>query len=63
MNKCFVTPGRTSWLCGQEELDDVGLVHMNGRLYDPTTGRFLSADPTIQYASNMQNYNRYSLHQ
>ena len=33
---------------------------MNGHLYDPATGRFLSADPTIQYADDMQNYNRYS---
>ena len=33
---------------------------MNGRLYDPAIGRFLSADPTIQYPDDMQNYNRYS---
>ena len=30
---------------GQEQLDDVSLVHMNARLYDPLTGRFVSADP------------------
>ena len=29
----------------QEQLDNVGLVHMNGRVYDPFTGRFISADP------------------
>ena len=33
---------------------------MNGRLYDPTIGRFLSADPTIQHPTNTQNLNRYS---
>lgn len=33
---------------------------MNGRLYDPVLGRFLSADPHIQYAHDMQNYSRYS---
>ena len=33
---------------------------MNGRLYDPAIGRFISADPTIQYPDDMQNYNRYS---
>ncbi len=37
-----------------------GLVHMGGRVYDPAIGRFLSADPHIQFAGNLQNYNRYS---
>ena len=31
----------------QEQLDNVGLVHMNGRVYDPTIGRFISADPML----------------
>ena len=44
---------------GHEELDTVGLVHMNGRVYDPVLGRFTSADPTIQYPGNPQSYNRY----
>jgi RHS repeat-associated protein len=30
---------------GQEGLHDVGLVHLNGRLYDPSVGRMMSADP------------------
>ena len=29
---------------GHEMLDDSGLIHMNGRVYDPGVGRFLSAD-------------------
>ncbi len=33
---------------------------MNGRVYDPELGRFLSADPTIQYPDSTQNFNRYS---
>lgn len=33
---------------------------MNGRIYDPTLGRFLQADPHVQAPSNSQNYNRYS---
>jgi hypothetical protein len=33
---------------------------MNGRIYDPTLGRFLQADPYIQAPSNSQSYNRYS---
>jgi len=45
---------------GHEELLDADLVHMNGRLYDPSIGRFISADPTIQYPSDTQSYNKYS---
>ncbi|MDC0603291.1 hypothetical protein OAP14_09755 [Aliiglaciecola sp.] len=33
---------------------------MNGRIYDPTLGRFLQADPFIQAPENSQSYNRYS---
>ena len=33
---------------------------MNGRIYDPTLGRFLQADPFVQAPTNSQNYNRYS---
>lgn len=45
---------------GHEQLNDVGLIHMNGRFYDPTLGRFASADPFIQAAANPQSLNRYS---
>jgi RHS repeat-associated protein len=31
----------------QEQLDNVGLIHMNGRVYDPQIGRFISADPIM----------------
>ncbi|HJR68944.1 MAG TPA: RHS repeat-associated core domain-containing protein, partial [Gammaproteobacteria bacterium] len=37
-----------------------GLVHMNGRIYDPKLGRVLSADPYVQFAGDAQSYNRYS---
>ncbi|MEW5251789.1 RHS repeat domain-containing protein, partial [Microbulbifer sp. 2201CG32-9] len=33
---------------GHEHLDRTGLIHMNGRIYDPTLGRFLSPDPLVQ---------------
>ena len=45
---------------GHEMLDQLDLVHMNGRVYDPAIGRVMSADPIIQEPANGQNYNRYS---
>lgn len=33
---------------------------MNGRVYDPVLGRFLSADPFVGDAGDSQDYNRYS---
>jgi len=43
-----------------EHLDGVRLIHMNGRVYDPELGRFMSADPLIQAPDNTQSFNRYS---
>jgi RHS repeat-associated protein len=45
---------------GHEQVPDVGLVNMNGRLYDPGLGRFLSPDPQVQYPGDLQSFNRYS---
>ena len=45
---------------GHEHLDHLGLVHMNGRIYDASLGRFMSADPFIAQPHKLQNYNRYS---
>ncbi|VVH60096.1 hypothetical protein BAZOLSSOX_691, partial [uncultured Gammaproteobacteria bacterium] len=45
---------------GHEHIDEMGFIHMNGRVYDPQIGRFLSADPHIQDPYNTQSYNRYS---
>ena len=44
---------------GHEHLQSVGLVHMNGRLYDPKLHRFLMPDNFVQNPTNSQNYNRY----
>jgi RHS repeat-associated protein len=41
-------------------LDGLDVIHMNGRIYDPTLGRFLQADPVIQAPGNPQNWNAYS---
>jgi RHS repeat-associated protein len=45
---------------GHEHLDEVQLIHTNGRLYDPVIGRFLSADPYVQAPTFSQSLNRYS---
>ena len=45
---------------GHEQLAGVGLIHMNGRVYDPILGRMASADPFVPSAENMQAYNRYA---
>jgi RHS repeat-associated protein len=44
---------------GHEHLQSVGLINMNGRLYDPKLHRFLQPDNFVQDPSNTQNYNRY----
>jgi len=43
-----------------EHLDDLGLVHMNARVFDPKLGRSLQADSIIPDPMNGQSYNRYS---
>lgn len=45
---------------GHEHLDDIGLIHMNGRIFDPRIGLFLQPDQRIQQPNNLQNYNRYA---
>ena len=44
----------------QEMLDNVGIIHMNGRVYDPSLGRFLSVDPVFEFPTNTQSLNPYS---
>jgi RHS repeat-associated protein len=56
----FDTSRTTRGYTGHEGLDPVGLIHMNGRVYDPKLGRFISADPHVQAPGNTQNLNRYS---
>ncbi|KZN34358.1 hypothetical protein N480_22405 [Pseudoalteromonas luteoviolacea S2607] len=43
-----------------EHLDELELIHMNGRVYDYNLGRFMSVDPYIQSPKNSQSINPYS---
>lgn len=45
---------------GHEHLDQFWLINMNGRMYDPMLGRFLSPDPFVQRPDFSQSFNRYS---
>ncbi|WP_149272943.1 FG-GAP-like repeat-containing protein [Pareuzebyella sediminis] len=44
---------------GHEHFFELGLIHMNGRMYDPQMGRFLSPDNFVQNPFDTQSYNRY----
>ena len=45
---------------GHEMLDELGLVHMNGRLYDPELGQFILPDPIVADPFHPQAWNRYA---
>ena len=55
-----ITSQSTRGFTGEEQLDTVALVHLNGRVYDPMVGRMISADPTVPDPLNAQAWNRYS---
>ena len=56
------TPSVRRGFTGHEMLPEFsgGLIHMNGRIYDPNLGRFMTADSVIPDADDSQSYNRYS---
>ncbi|MBI4645789.1 MAG: hypothetical protein HY738_04095 [Bacteroidia bacterium] len=45
---------------GHEHIHEFGLINMNGRIYDPLLGRFLSPDNFVQLPDYTQTFNRYS---
>jgi RHS repeat-associated protein len=45
---------------GHQQADEVGVIHMNGRIYDPRLGRFLQADSLIEDLFDPQAINSYS---
>jgi RHS repeat-associated protein len=44
----------------QEQLDSIGLVDMNGRVYDPSIDNFISADPKVPNLFYSQSFSRYT---
>jgi RHS repeat-associated protein len=55
-----ITSQITRGYTGHEQLDTVGLVHMNGRIYEPVIGKMMSPDPTVPDPFDGQAYNRYA---
>ena len=55
-----LAPATRNGFTGHEHLDTLGLIHMNGRVYDYRLGRFLSVDPIIQNPAHSQSLNPYS---
>jgi len=45
---------------GHEHLNNGSLINMNGRVYDPVVGRFLSVDPLVQNTFANDGFNRYA---
>jgi RHS repeat-associated protein len=45
---------------GHEQDDELGLINMKGRVFDPRLARFLTPDPLISDPANGQTYNRYA---
>ena len=45
---------------GHEHIDMFDIINMDGRIYDPVVGRFLSPDPFVQSPGFTQSLNRYA---
>ena len=52
--------GHSLYRCGGKHWDELNLINMNGRLYDPIMGRMLSPDPDVTYPEVPLSYNRYA---
>ncbi len=59
-DKSAITATTHRGFTGEEQLDNLNLIHLNGRVYDPVMGRFLSADPIVQDPYHSQSFNRYA---
>ncbi len=54
------TTGVRSGFTGHQHDSELGLIDMKGRIYDPSVGRFLTADPIVQRPYWSQGLNRYA---
>lgn len=54
--KPFTSRGFTD----HQMVDEMEIIHMKGRIYDPLLGRFLQADPHVQSPDTMASLNRYA---
>jgi RHS repeat-associated protein len=45
---------------GQEQDDELGLINMRNRMYDPRLGRFVTPDPIVPHLFDGPSHNRYS---
>jgi RHS repeat-associated protein len=50
----------TKGFTGHEHDDELGLVNMKGRVYDPKLGRFLTTDPIVANLFSGQSFNAYA---
>jgi RHS repeat-associated protein len=57
---CSLTSVTTRGFTGHEHMSSVCEINANARVYDPTIGRFLSADTVVSDMSDGQALNRYS---
>jgi RHS repeat-associated protein len=52
--------GERRGFTGHEHDDDLDLINMQGRIFDPGSGRFLTTDPVVTSPASGQSYNPYS---
>lgn len=50
----------TRGFTGHEHMEEFALINMNGRVYDPALGMFISPDNYLQAPDFTQNFNRYT---
>src|SRR5207302_3743612 len=53
-------PQGSFWFAGEQYDPETKLIYLRARYYDPTTGRFLQADPAAPDLTDTQSLNQYS---
>lgn len=60
LHSSSTSQSRKRGLTDHEHLDRSGFIHMNGRVFDQTLGRFISPDPFVGNPASGQSWNSYS---